>query len=80
MVSYKKSVQQVHIFEREDVFHYTLIDCIFKKPTQKTYAWLMFAARTLLASLVVYPLKEKFFQIIVGSDDSFWQNISYLNS
>jgi len=59
-VSYKLglSVQQVQTSEQKHIFHYVLIDWIFKLPIQKSDAWIMLADRKLLASLDVYPLKK----------------------
>ena len=47
-------------------------------PIQKTDACLMLADRKLLASLFCLPV-EVVSQILVGSYDSFWQNISYIH-
>jgi len=40
----------------------------------------MLADRKLLVSLCCLPAEGEVSQIIEGSDDSFWQNISYLYS
>jgi len=70
-VSYKPSVQQVQTSKRKHIFHYTcrptLIDYLIEYLKSLfqgliNFTSLMPAGRKLLASLVIYPQKETFFQ------------------